>query len=320
MRMRSWVWTPVVLVAIAAGSYAAYRWLSPPILADGFLYGGGRIEGTEVTVASEVSARVIESFLVEGSVVEKGQVLVRLDAKDLRTQLERLLAEREAAGRARERLRRDLGTARHHVANLRVDDERYAALARDGRISAQRRDEAANALAEAVGRAAGLESSLVQAGDRIAAADKTVDLARSQLDKASISAPLTGTVLAKSIEPGEYATPGRPIATLVDLTQVEVKIYVPEKDIGRLKLGNDARIRADAFPDRLVPGTVTRIDQQAQFTPRDIHVPDERTRLVFGVTLAVDNPSGLLKPGMPVDAWVRWDAEANWPENPVVPR
>ncbi len=320
MTMRRWIWTPLLLVILAAGSYTAYRWLAPPSLPDGFLYGGGRIEGTEVTVASEVSALVLESALVEGAEVKQGQELVRLDARDLQTQLERVLAEREAARRDRDRLRRDLQTIRHHVANLRIDDERYATLARDGRISAQRRDEAANALAEAMGRAEGLETSLSQAGKRIEAADKSVELAESQLARTSVAAPLTGTVLTKSIEPGEFATPGRPIATLVDLTRVEVKIYVPEKDVGKLRLGNEARIRTDAYPDRLLAGAVSRIDQQAQFTPRDIHVPDERTRLVFGVTLAVDNPAGELKPGMPVDAWVRWNAGRTWPADLVVPR
>jgi len=320
MLMRSWIWTPLLLVILAAGSYAAYRWLAPPTLPDGFLYGGGRIEGTEVTVASEVSARVLDSALVEGAEVQRGQELVRLDAKDLQTQLERVLAEREAARRERDRLQRDLQTSRHHAANLRVDDERYATLVRDGRISVQRRDQAANALAEAVGRTEGLETSLVEASERIEAADKSVELAQSQLGKTSIAAPLTGTVLTKSIEPGEFATPGRPIATLVDLTRIEVKIYVPEKDVGKLQLGREARIRTDAFPDRFIAGSVSRVDQQAQFTPRDIHVPDERTRLVFGVTLAVDNPAGLLKPGMPVDAWVRWGAGVDWPADLVVPR
>lgn len=320
MLKRSWVWTPIFLVVLAAGSYAAYRWLAPPALPDGFLYGGGRIEGTEVTVASEVMARVLESALIEGASVSAGQELVRLDARDLQSQLDRAVAERKAAMRERDRLRRDLDTARHHEKNARIDDERYARLVLDGRISAQRRDEAANVLSEAEGRVEALATSLVEADAHIVAADKSVELARSQLSKTAIAAPLSGTVLTKSIEPGELATPGRPIATLVDLTRVEVKIYVPEKDIGKLKLADEARIRTDAFPDRFIAGTVSRIDQQAQFTPRDIHVPDERTRLVFGVTLTVGNPEGQLKPGMPVDAWVRWDAAVKWPAELLVPR
>lgn len=320
MLKRTWVWTPIALVALAAGSYVTYRWLTPPGLPEGLLYGGGRVEGTEVTVASEVAARVLESALVEGATVRAGQQLVRLDEADIRTQLDRAQAERQAAVRERDRFRRDLRTAEHHLVNARTDDQRYAALAQDGTVPVQRRDQASNALAEAQGRVETLTTAMSQANARIEAMDKTVELAQSQLGKTVIIAPLSGTVLTKSIEVGELATPGRPIATLVDLTRVELKIYIPEKDIGKLRLGNEARIRTDAFADRYIAARVSRVDQQAQFTPRDIHVPDERTRLVFGVILALDNPQGQLKPGMPADAWVRWNPATDWPGELVVPR
>lgn len=316
----TWLATPVLLVALAAGSYAAYRWLTPPALPPGLLYGGGRIEGTEVTVASEVTGRVRESALVEGAQIEAKQVLVRLDDADIRTQLERAQAERAAAGGERERLERELRTARHHLETARTDDRRYEALLRERTIPAQRREQAANALAEAEGRVATLSTAITQADARIAALDKSVELARSQLTKTVITAPLSGTILTRSIQAGELATPGRPIATLVDLKRVELKVYVPESEVGKLRLGSEARVRTDAFPDRLIEARIARVDAQAQFTPRDVHMPDERARLVFGVTLSLDNPQGLLKPGMPVDAWIRWDPATPWPTALVVPR
>lgn len=320
MLKRTWLWTPILLVALAAGSYAAYRWLTPPTLPEGLMYGGGRIEGTEVTVSSEVAARVIESGLVEGATVRLGEALVRLDEKDIEAQRDRARAEREAARRERERLARDLATAEHHFATARRDDQRYEALVREGTIPVQRREQAANALAEAEGRVAALNVALTQANARIDALDKTVQLAESQLAKTVIAAPLSGTVLTKSIEVGELATPGRPIATLVDLERVELKIYVPEQEIGKLRLGNEARVRTDAFPDQYMAARVSRIDSQAQFTPRDIHMPDERVRLVFGVTLTLDNREGRLRPGMPADAWVRSNAATAWPSALIVPQ
>ena len=320
MLKRTWVWTPILLVALAAASYVAYRALTPAALPRGLLYGSGRIEGTEVNVASEALGRVLESRLVEGRTVAAGEWLVRLDEADIRTQLARAQAEREAALRERDRLRRDEQTARHHLETARKDDARYAVLLKERTISAQRREQAANALAEAEGRAQSLAAALSEARARIEALDKTVELARSQLAKTSIDAPLTGTVVTKAIEVGEFATPGRSIATLIDLTHVELKIYIPEYDIGKLRLGSDARVRTDAFPERYLGARVSRIDSQAQFTPRDIHMPDERVRLVFGVTLALDNPTGQLKPGMPADAWIRWDPAVAWPVSLEVPR
>jgi len=101
---------------------------------------------------------------------------------------------------------------------------------------------------------------------------------------------------------------------------VRLKVYVAEHDLGKLHLGDEARVRTDAFPGRYLTASVSRIDSEAQFTPRDIHMPDERVRLVFGVTLALDNPSGELKPGMPADAWVRWRPATAWPAVLTVPR
>jgi len=320
MLKRTWLWTPILLVALAAGSYATYLWLAPPDLPEGVLYGGGRIEGTEVTVASEVTARVIESALVEGATMRVGDVLVRVDPKDIEAQRDRARAEREAALRERERLARDFKTAEHHLVTARRDDQRYDVLAREGTIPIQRREQAANVLAEAEGRVAALNAAMTQANAKIEALDKTVQLAESQLTKTVITAPISGTLLTKSVEMGELATPGRPIATLVDLDRVELKIYIPERDIGKLSLGNEARVRTDAFPDQYITARVSRVDSQAQFTPRDIHMPDERVRLVFGVTLALDNRAGRLKPGMPADAWVRWNPTTAWPADLIVPR
>lgn len=124
----------------------------------------------------------------------------------------------------------------------------------------------------------------------------------------------------KAIEAGELATPGRAVAVLVDLSRLELKVFIPEGEIGKVKLGDAARIKVDAFPERHFEATVSRVDPRAQFTPRDVHLPQERVRMVFGVTLALDNPQGWLKPGMPADAWIRWRDEATWPQRLVVPR
>jgi HlyD family secretion protein len=100
---------------------------------------------------------------------------------------------------------------------------------------------------------------------------------------------------------------------------LELKVFIPEADIGRIKLGDQARVKTSAFPDRFYGARVSRVDQQAQFTPRDIHMPEERTRMVFGITLDVANPTGELKPGMPVDAWIRWKDGVGWPDKLVIP-
>jgi HlyD family secretion protein len=127
-----------------------------------------------------------------------------------------------------------------------------------------------------------------------------------------IVAPADGTVINRLAEPGELLAAGRPIATLIDLSGLYVRVFIPEREIAKVRLGNPARIYADAFPRDFFPGRVTDVAQQAEFTPKEAHMKDEREKLVFGVKVAIENPQGHLKPGMPVDVKIKWQDEAAW--------
>lgn len=316
---KAWIWTPFLLVALAAASYGAYLYLSPEPLPAGVLYGNGHIEGTEVSVSAEVTGRVVESNLVEGEPVEAGAPLVVLDAAELKTQLAEAEAEKAAIAKERARIEVEFGTWRHHLENARTDLERYRTLRERGTVPQARLEEAEDAFEQARGRVAALEANLDQAAAQLEAAARRIEFIRLRLDKTQVHAPISGTVLTKGIEVGELAVPGRVVAVLVDLSDLELTVYIPERDIAKVKLGDPARVRLDAFPERLFGATVKRVDQRAQFTPRDIHMPEERARMVFGVILALANPEGFLKPGMPADAWIRWRPEAPWPERLTVP-
>lgn len=133
---------------------------------------------------------------------------------------------------------------------------------------------------------------------------------------AEIRAPADGTVINKLAEQGELVAAGTPIATLIDLSDIYVRAYIPEKAIGQIRIGNPARIFADAFPQKFFPGRVIEVSQQAEFTPKEVHTQEERTKLVFGVKVKIDNPEGYLKPGMPVDVTIKWREDMAWPERP----
>lgn len=316
---RSWLWTPLLLIGLAVGSYATYLYLSPAPLPDGLIYGNGHIEGTEVRVSAEVSGRVLDSTLVEGTAVAAGDLLVVLDDADPQIRLREVRAERDAIGKERERVAQQLVTWKHHLVTAEKDLERSRKLERRGTIPQRRLETAEDAAQEAQGRVAALQAQLAQAEARQSAAAERINLLELQLEKARIHAPIAGMILAKAIETGEFATPGRVVAVVVDISRLDLKVYIPERDIAKVKLGDPARVRVDAFPDRTFEATVKRVDQQAQFTPRDVHMPEERTRMVFGVTLEMRNSAGYLKPGMPADSWIRWQADAPWPDRLTVP-
>ena len=313
------MWTGLVLLLIAAGSYGLYVYLQPERLPEQVLYGNGHVEGTEVRVAAEVTGVVIESRLSEGETVGEGELLLRLDATDLQLRKAQAEAEIEALAQERERAARQLTLRRHHLRTARKELARYEQLEGRGTVPPQQLEVAQDGFEEARAQVAAAEAAIAAMEARIDAARRELELIENRISKTEIAAPVEGTVVTKAVEKGELVQPGRVVTVLVDLSDIEVKIYVPERDIGKVALGAPARIRVDAFPERLFEGRVARVDQRAQFTPRDIHMPEERVRLVFGVTIAVENPEGLLKPGMPADAWILWKPEAAWPERLFVP-
>ena len=137
---------------------------------------------------------------------------------------------------------------------------------------------------------------------QVSQARAALDLAGSRLREAAIVSPINGVVLRKNLEAGEMANPGVSILTLVDPTDLWLRAYVPETDIGRIKVGMAARITIDAYKDRTFSGKITEIASEAEFTPKNVQTKKERVNLVFRIKIAVDNPQGFLKPGMPADA------------------
>lgn len=138
-------------------------------------------------------------------------------------------------------------------------------------------------------------------------------VARANLAERQIYSPTDGTILSRPVEVGDVVTPGSPIFVMVDMSRLYLKVYVPEPEIPKLKLGDQADIAVDAFPGRTFPARITKIYQQAEFTPKDVETKEERVKLVFGVELTFVKPEGLLKPGMPADCAIHWKGTATQP-------
>ena len=286
----------------------------------------GTMEATQVDVSAKIVGRILSLRVREGDRVTEGQLLIRLDDTDLRAEADRA----EAALRTAEAQLRDLlaGARREEIEQAREalrsatatrvwaerDFRRAEELFRKELIAAQEGDRARQAYEVAVAqeRSARANLELVEAGPRphqveaaraqVTQAKGTLDFAQSRLREATISAPINGVVLRKNMEVGETANSGVSILTLVDPTDLWLRAYVSETDIGRIKVGMAARITIDAYRDRQFAGKITEIASQAEFTPKNVQTKKERVNLVFRIKIAVENPEGLLKPGMPADA------------------
>ena len=183
------------------------------------------------------------------------------------------------------------GSRKETIRTAEARIEEGEALVRQAR-SNLRRIEAAKKEAEA-------------AASRVESARAALDQANIQFDYGQIKAPFTGIVTSRNIEPGEVVTPGREVLTLTDLSSVDLKIFVEETGIGRIKPGQEAEVRVDTFPKKIFRGRVSFVSPEGEFTPKIIQTHKERVKLVYLVKVAVPNPDLELKPGMPADTWLK---------------
>lgn len=318
MKSQSWLWSLIAVLVLAGGSYGVFVLLGEEPLPQGIVYGNGHIEGREVRIAAEVAGRVIEHSLAEGSKVSAGDTVAVIDPSDARDRLRSARAELAAGREKRDAFDSQIATWRHHLMTAEKQLQRVRELRSRNLASASDLDQAENAVREAQGQLQSLERQREAAEEQVAARAAQVALAESQLGKAEVAAPMSGTILIRAVETGEVVDAGQPLATVVNLQQLELKVYVPGDIVTRLGLGDPATIRVDGL-SKDFSAKVGRIDDFAQFTPRDVHMPEERVRMVYGVTLVPDNPGGALKPGMPADAWIRWDPDTEWPATLSVP-
>lgn len=219
----------------------------------------------------------------------------------------------------------------------RSDAQRFKDLAAKDEASIQQRDQAVMRWEVAQKDIASARSALTQATKELAQAElgwkrirakesdvnaleqqrdqayAVLDEAESVLKDLTITAPTSGTVTTRMVDVGEVVAAGAPLLELVDLDHLYLKVYVPEVQIGKLRLDLPARIFTDAFPDQPFDATVRYIASKAEFTPKEVQTLDERVKLIYAVKLYLAaNPDHRLTPGLPADAIVRWKEDVAW--------
>ncbi len=149
------------------------------------------------------------------------------------------------------------------------------------------------------------EQEVEAARAQAASARAALHLADIQVAHTELRAPFAGVVVSRNIEPGEVVAPGREVISIADLSVVDLKVFVGQTEIGKVRPGQAVEVKIDTFPDKTYPGEVAYISPQAEFTPKIIQTQKERVKLVYLVKVSVPNPNTELKSGMPADAWFR---------------
>jgi HlyD family secretion protein len=298
----------------------------------------GQVEATEVQVAPEVGGRVLDIPVTEGNRVKKGDVIARLDTRDVDLALQRAQADRAGAdaqlrllqaGSRPEDIRQaeaqamaaasEVTGAQTDLAAAEKDLQRFEQLLQSNSGSQKQRDDAAtrrdvardrvasararaDAAREGVARlkAGARREEIDGARARVAVVDAQIAALERNRTDAIVLAPIDGIVSERLLDPGEMATARAPIVVLTDLDHAWAEVFVDEPQVPRLKLGGPATVFTDAGGS--IPGTISFISSKAEFTPRNVQTAEDRSKLVYRVKIAVDNSEGVLKQGMPVEA------------------
>jgi HlyD family secretion protein len=320
----------IPIVVVAVGGAAAFLFLRDSGEEGDALMVSGTVEATEADIGFQTPGRIVAIEAREGDRVAAGQVLARLDAAELEARLEAARAQVAMAEAQLAELRRgpraeEVAQARaaRNATLTRLEDarrelERARTLFEGGAISREAFDRARTAadVAEAQHEQASELLAALETGTR----PERIDAARAGLAQAQaaarqvetliantiIAAPFPGVVTVRHREPGEIVAAGLPVVTIMDPDDRWVRVYIREAEVGRISIGQSAAITADADPDREYAGEITFIASEAEFTPRAVQTPEERTKLVYAVKVRITgDPGSDLKPGIPADVHIR---------------
>jgi len=304
------------------------------------LYYSGTIETTQANLSFQVAGRVAHVLVQEGQSVTSNQLIAELERSEFESRQAQAEANLERAQRTKNQLqtmleistktlpaevtraRASVQGARDTLKDAERNYRRFEELFRKEVVTEKERDTmklhyeiAQSRLTESESLLKLAEGNLIKtdairqdievASTQINAAKASLNQTSIQLDYTQLKSPMTGVVTSRNIEPGETVTPGREVITLSDLSRVDLKIFVDETEIGKVKQGQKVDVKVDTFPDKTYTGYVSFISPEGEFTPKVIQTTKERVKLVYMVKVSIDNPDLELKAGMPADAWLK---------------
>ena len=336
------------LAALATVALLVWKPWRPSGPGPGFVSGNGRLEATEVDIATKLPGRIREILVNEGDFVHAGQALAQMQTDTLEAQRDEALAQSRqavnavASAEAQVAVRASGTVAAQAGVGQRTSDldaaqrrlTRSETLVKDGLTAVQGLDDdrarVRGAEAALRGAQAEVEASqamtvaaqaeVVGAGSRVTATLATVARIQADLDDSQLTAPRDGRVQYRIAQPGEVLAGGGKVLNLVDLGDVAMTFFLSETAAGRVALGSEVRVVLDAAPQYVIPATVSFVASTAQFTPKTVETASERQKLMFRVKAQIDRALlekhlAQVKTGLPGVAWLKLDAQAAWPAN-----
>lgn len=307
----------VVLLGGAGGSY--YWWLQVRSqLPTGIVFGNGRLEADEVNIDTKYAARIGEMLADEGDMVKAGQVVARMDTRDLEASLKKSQAAELQAQRAVDEANANVAqqTAQARLAQQEMD--RAAYTVERGVETRELLDQRKQQLDSANAALKAAQSRVKESEHALEAATHDVELYTVEINDDSLVAPRDGRIQYRVANLGEVLPAGGHVFAMLDTSYVYMDIYLPTIAAGKVKFGADARIVLDAYPKFAIPATVSFVASQAQFTPKTVETESERDKLMFRIRVRLDPAwlkprAELVRSGLPGVAYVLTDPATKWP-------
>jgi HlyD family secretion protein len=314
-----WRLVAFALAALGAAGGGFYWWhMRPAGLPAGIVSGNGRIEAQEIDIDTKFPERVAQLLVDEGDYVVPGQVVARMDTRDVEASLKKSQAQVEEAKRSLDEAHANVAQQQTEVVFAQQEFDRTKALVARGFATYELLDQRQQTLN-------GANDALSAANDRVGEAERALDASTHDVElyKVNIAddtlvSPTSGRIQYRISNVGEVLPAGGKVFTMLDFTDVYMDIYLPTVEAGRARIGADARIVLDSYPHVIIPAHVSFVATQAQFTPKAVETEDESDKLMFRVKVRVDPAfllprAALVRTGLPGRAFVRVDRKTVWP-------
>jgi HlyD family secretion protein len=338
----------IALAVVGVAAYFAWQYFRPAKLPAGFASSNGRLEATEIDVATKIAGRILDELVDEGNFVTAGQVVAHMDIDSLQAQRREAVAKRGVAESAVDAAKATItqkesekAAAEATVAQREADfDLASKKLARGQRLvgtGAMSREDfdteqsafysAKAAVSSAKANVAAAEAAIATAKAtkiaseaNVASAQATIERIDADINDSTLKAPREGRVQYRVAQPGEVLGAGGKVINMIDLNDVYMTFFLPTEWAGRVQMEAEVRLVLDAAPQFVIPAKVTFVADVAQFTPKTVETAEERQKLTFRIKAHI--PAELLKKyvrdvktGLPGVAYVQLDPQAEWPTN-----
>jgi HlyD family secretion protein len=320
-RRASWRLRALLLLAVVlAGTGGTYYWwqrLHPAVPA-GIVFGNGRLEADEINIDTKYAARIGEMMVDEGDLVKAGQVLARMDTRDLQASLKRAQASVQQAQHAVDEANANVDQQNAQVLLAQQEMDRAVYTVQKGVATKELLDQRKQQLDSANAALIAAKARVIQAEHALDAATHDVELYTVQIDDNTLVAPRDGRIQYRIANIGEVLPAGGHVFAMLDTSYVYMDIYLPTQQAGKVRYGAEARIVLDAYPNVAIPAKVSFVSSQAQFTPKTVETQSERDKLMFRIRVQIDpdrlrSRAEIVRSGLPGVAYVKTDPAVAWP-------